>query len=214
MNSSQMSIPDGTDPLNPVRIYTDGIFDCFHFGHARLLKQIKEMFPHVYLIVGVCGDEVTWKEKGKTIMLDYERYESIKHCKWADEVYENAPWIPTIDLLDSLKCHYHAHDPEPYPMGDIEDVYGEVKLKGRFLGTKRTEGISTSDIMMRIIRHYDEYVERNVSKGAKPEDLNIKVDKWFAFKLKTFVSKVERKQEERKKKNPLAFYFKRWSVNK
>ena len=34
--------PEGTDPLNPVRIYTDGIFDCFHYGHMRLFEQIKK----------------------------------------------------------------------------------------------------------------------------------------------------------------------------
>ena len=27
--------PDGNDPLNPVRIYTDGVFDMLHHGHAR-----------------------------------------------------------------------------------------------------------------------------------------------------------------------------------
>jgi len=95
-------------------------------------------------MVGVVSDEVTHKFKGRTVMADTERYEAVRHCKYADEVVQNAPWIIDDDFLDKNQIDFVAHDDEPYTIGSAEDAYGFVKEKGMFLATQRTPGISTS----------------------------------------------------------------------
>merc|ERR1719376_850928 len=53
------------------------------------------------------------------------------------------------------------------------DVYAFVKKLGRFKATKRTEGVSTTDIINRILRDYEEYVYRCLSRGISSQAINV-----------------------------------------
>ncbi|KAK9762564.1 choline-phosphate cytidylyltransferase, variant 2 [Basidiobolus ranarum] len=174
----------------PVRVYCDGIYDLFHFGHAKALEQAKKAFPEVYLLVGVCSDELTHKRKGKTVLTDHERYESLRHCKWVDEVVEDAPWYVTQEFLDQHQIDYVAHDDIPYASMESTDVYAFVKKQGKFLPTQRTEGVSTSDLITRIVRDYDEYIRRNLERGISPKDLGISFFKEQELNVKKQVSGI------------------------
>lgn len=152
----------------PVRVYADGVFDLFHLGyvmrnlwaqvqslthdrHMRQLEQAKKAFPDVYLLVGVTGDAETHKRKGLTVLSGQERAETVRHCKWVDEVVENCPWIVTPEFLAEKRIDYVAHDDLPYGADEGDDIYKPIKEQGKFLVTQRTEGVSTTGIITKYV---------------------------------------------------------------
>ncbi|PIN04622.1 Phosphorylcholine transferase/cholinephosphate cytidylyltransferase [Handroanthus impetiginosus] len=186
----------------PIRVYADGIYDLFHFGHARSLEQAKRLFPNTYLLVGCCNDDVTHKFKGKTVMNESERYESLRHCKWVDEVIPVAPWVINQEFLDKHQIDFVAHDSLPYAdaSGAGHDVYEFVKTVGRFKETKRTDGISTSDIIMRIVKDYNQYVLRNLDRGYTRKELNVSYVKEKRLRVNMRLKELHEKVKEHQEK--------------
>lgn len=182
-----------------IRIYADGVFDLFHLGHMKQLEQCKKSFPNVTLICGVPSDKITHKLKGLTVLTDKQRCETIMQCKWVDEVIADAPWCVTPEFLAEHKIDYVAHDDIPYVSGDNDDIYKPIKEMGKFLTTQRTDGISTSDIITKIIRDYDKYLMRNFARGATRQELNVswlkKNELEFKKHIKDFRSYFKKNQK-------------------
>ncbi|KAG2514575.1 hypothetical protein JM18_008215 [Phytophthora kernoviae] len=200
---AKISTPNGKTPVEgepgtktgrPLRLYADGIFDLFHFGHAKALQQCKEAYPNTYLIVGCCSDEITHKLKGRTVMTDKERYESLRHCKWVDEVVEDAPWVLSDEFLEKHQIDYVCHDALPYSDTSGEasegDVYARIKAMGKFHETQRTDGISTSDLIIRIIAQYDTFIRRNLQRGYTGKEMNVSFIKEKSIKFDMAMGKV------------------------
>ncbi|PVG00080.1 hypothetical protein CPB86DRAFT_701996 [Serendipita vermifera] len=154
----------------PVRVYADGVYDLFHFGHALQLRQAKLSFPSVHLIVGVCSDELVYEHKSRTVMTHAERCESVRHCRWVDEVAEDAPWIVGADFITKYQIDYIAHDEDPYKGVGTDDVYGFAKGQGKFIPTRRTPGVSTSELIERMVSGYRKgEFDRKLENMGHPE---------------------------------------------
>ncbi|KAL3848222.1 hypothetical protein ACJMK2_019095 [Sinanodonta woodiana] len=196
--SVKISLEDAMAGKAPrrVRVYADGIYDMFHSGHARQLMQAKMACPNTYLIIGVCDDELTNEMKGRTVMNEHERYEAVRHCRYVDEVITGAPWVLTDEFLEKHKIDFVAHDDIPYATGNSNDVYATIKARGMFLTTQRTEGISTTDVIARIIKDYNIYVRRNLARGYTAKELNVGFMKEKEIQLTEKYDKLVDKSKE------------------
>lgn len=57
----------------------------------------------------------------------------MRHCRWVDEVVQEAPWVIDADFLDKWEIDYVAHDEDPYAASGHDDVYSFVKTQGMHL---------------------------------------------------------------------------------
>ena len=137
----------------PVRVYLDGCFDLMHYGHANALRQAKTLGDT--LVVGVNPDSEIAQYKGPPVMNDEERCALVDAVKWVDEVIPKAPYVLTKDFMNILfsqhKIDYIVHGDDPCLLPDGTDVYDYPKQLGRFKMVKRTEGVSTTDIVGRML---------------------------------------------------------------
>lgn len=135
------------------------------------------------------------KMKGRTVCDEEERYDGVRHCRYVDEVLKDAPWEYGDEFLRKNKIDFVAHDDLPYPSENTDDIYGELKKKGMFVATQRTDGISTSDLVARIVRDYDGFARRNLARGYSAKELNISYLEEQKFK---FINKVDEVKDKGK----------------
>lgn len=131
------------------RLLFEGAFDVVHSGHYNALRQAKALSP--ILVVGVNSDQSITDFKGPPVMNIDERCALVRACKWVDEVAEATPYIADIPLLDLLNCQYIGHGDDIILGPDGKSIYTPFIEAGRMKITKRTEGISTTDILGRIL---------------------------------------------------------------
>ena len=73
-----------------------------------------------------------------------------------------------------------------------------------FMPTKRTEGVSSSDLIVRVLKDYDEYVWRNLTKKYTPEELGVSKEYAMYLKLKrSYKNLVEKRMAGQAKAVPV-----------
>lgn len=147
-----------------IRVWVDGCFDMVHFGHANAIRQAKQMGDK--LIVGVHSDAEVEMHKGPPVFNEEERYKMVAGIKWVDEVIRAAPYVTTFETLDKYNCDFCVHGDDVTTTADGDDTYKEVKDAGRYRECQRTRGISTTDLVGRMLLATKQHHQVNYSGDA------------------------------------------------
>lgn len=165
-----------------VRVYMDGCFDLMHYGHANALRQARALGDE--LVVGVVSDEEIIANKGPPVLSLEERMVMVSGLKWVDEVIADAPYAINENfmkkLFDEYNIDYIIHGDDPCLLPDGSDAYALAKKAGRYKQIKRTEGVSSTDIVGRMLlcvrdrpnsdNHNHSNLQRQFSHGHSQND--------------------------------------------
>ncbi len=122
--------------------------DLFHAGHVELLRAARTHGD--YLIVGVLSDETAASYKRRPIMGLDERVAVVEACRYVDEVIPDAPFQVDEQFLAEHDIAIVVHGDDLTPEG-AESVYGAAVAAGKLEYVPRTSGISTTDLIQRVL---------------------------------------------------------------
>ncbi|KAI4346514.1 hypothetical protein L6164_007404 [Bauhinia variegata] len=155
-----------------IRVYMDGCFDLMHYGHANALRQAKALGDE--LIVGLVSDEEIMANKGPPVLSMEERLTLVRGLKWVDDVITDAPYAITEEFMNRLfheyKIDYIIHGDDPCMLPDGTDAYALAKEAGRYKQIKRTEGVSSTDIVERIFSSQKQKDMKDIYSDARPQE--------------------------------------------
>jgi len=86
--------------------------------------------------------------------------------------------------LTENNIDYVCHDDIPYVTADIDDAYATCKKLGKFQATLRTEGISTTDVVAKILKNKEIYYIRNLKRGVPRSQLGMSLTRYIYLQLK------------------------------
>lgn len=128
------------------------------------------------MIVGVNSDETITACKGPPVCGEHERIETVRGCKWVDEVVEGVPYIMSEEYLKYVIAKYNidyvVHGDDPCIV-DGKDVYESAMKMGKYLTIPRTEGISTTDIVGRILLMTKSHHSSDLMKPVSLEETQV-----------------------------------------
>eukprot|EP00927_Polykrikos_kofoidii_P059743 TRINITY_DN5487_c0_g2_i1.p1 TRINITY_DN5487_c0_g2~~TRINITY_DN5487_c0_g2_i1.p1 ORF type:complete len:476 (-),score=93.01 TRINITY_DN5487_c0_g2_i1:123-1451(-) len=132
-----------------VRGYIDGCFDIMHSGHYNAVRQAKAVCD--VLVVGVHSDDEIARNKALPVMKQAERYALLKHIKWIDEILYDVPYSPQLSTLDRARASFCVHGDDMPVNAEGFCAYDEMRDAGKLRVIRRTEGVSTTDLIGRLL---------------------------------------------------------------
>lgn len=135
-------------------VYVDMVADMFHNGHVQMLKRAREYGD--YLIVGLMSDADTASYKRTPICTLAERLAVIEACRFVDRVIPASPLRLTHEFIiqNGIDVVLHGDDMSEETLRTFYAVPMEL---GILKTLPYTPGISTSDIIRRILARAEEF---------------------------------------------------------
>ena len=128
-----------------IRSLVAGCFDMFHIGHMNLLKRAAEIYD--YVTVAVHSDESVSSYKRKPVISCSDRSEIISKIKYVDRVISGTSKesVANVNFLKKNDIDYAIGG--EVPEGEVDEWNREIINAGMKHYYKRTDGISTTDII-------------------------------------------------------------------
>ncbi|KAI9870505.1 MAG: hypothetical protein M1830_004146 [Pleopsidium flavum] len=209
MNGNQETPTAGKWPVDPQedvpilkeRIWVDGCFDFAHHdtdvfvlpeGHAGAMLQARRLGKE--LVVGIHSDEDIMDNKGPTVMTLKERVSAVDACRWSTLSVPHAPYVTSLPWISHYGCYYVVHGDDITSDSGGEDCYRYVKAAGRFLVVKRTPGISTTDLVGRMLLctrgHFIKCLTKMLAgeEGSRSAEERQKLGKDMLHRIKEYAS--------------------------
>jgi len=131
------------------RLWIDGCFDFFHHGHTGVMLQSRRLGNE--LLVGLHSDEDIAANKGPTVMSLDERTAAVNACRFSTMCVPHAPYVTSLPWISHYGCRYVTHGDDITSDASGNDCYRFVKRAGRMKIVPRTPGISTTDLVGRML---------------------------------------------------------------
>jgi ethanolamine-phosphate cytidylyltransferase len=167
--------PQEDQEIREDRLWIDGCFDFFHHGHTGVMLQSRRLGNE--LLVGLHSDKDIAANKGPTVMNLDERTAAVEACRFSTRVVPHAPYVTSIPWISHYGCQYVTHGDDITSDAGGQDCYRFVKKAGRMKIVPRTHGISTTDLVGRMllctkghfIKNLDDVLEGKEGRGSEEE---------------------------------------------
>jgi ethanolamine-phosphate cytidylyltransferase len=101
-----------------------------------------------------------------------DRVMAVEACRWATRAIPKAPYVTSLPWITHYGCWYVVHGDDITSDSSGQDCYRYVKAAGRFKVVKRTPGISTTDLVGRMLlctkTHFINSLEKRLSGDEGP----------------------------------------------
>jgi len=131
-------------------------------------------------VVGILSDDEITKNKSMPVMKQRERYALLEDIKWIDEIVYDVPYCVTCELLDDVGAEFSVHgDDMPVDCNGVGKgvwlctgsvgAYDDVLNAGRLKIIRRTEGVSTTEIIGRLLLLTKDHLQLGINSTDRPQ---------------------------------------------